>query len=103
MQIKQTGNNLLSSMTSQQKHEMLYRMKKITNSNTLKKLEKKMKDEIFTEVDLAVEFNCAIAMQVTKILLCLYYNSVISCVMNINIYYYYLFIYRKCGEVDKQE
>lgn len=58
------GRNVLATMTTDQKHELLYRMRKMTKNKTIKKLEVKMKDEVFTEVDLAVEFNSAMTMQV---------------------------------------
>jgi hypothetical protein len=58
------GRNVLATMTTDQKHELLYRMRKMTKNKTIKKLEGKMKDEVFTEVDLAVEFNSAMTMQV---------------------------------------
>jgi len=57
------GTNVIAAMSNQQRQELLYRMRKMTKYKTLKKLETKMKDEVFTEVDLAVEFNSAMAMQ----------------------------------------
>jgi hypothetical protein len=64
IQAKKSGENLLQSMTVKQKHELLYRIKMLSNTKSLKKLESKMENEVFTEVDLTVEVNCALAVQV---------------------------------------
>lgn len=63
IQRKNTGSNILTTMTEQQKEELLYKMRKMCKGKTIKKLERKMKDEIFTEIDLTVEFNAVMSMQ----------------------------------------
>ena len=63
IQRKHADNNILTSMTEQQKEELLYRMRKMCKSKTIKKLERKMKDEVFTEIDLTVEYNAVMSMQ----------------------------------------
>jgi hypothetical protein len=63
-QIKlQGGRNVVATMSVQQRQELQYRMRKMTKHKMIHKLEVKMKDEVFTEIDLAVEFNAAMAMQ----------------------------------------
>lgn len=67
-QIKlQGGRNVVATMSIQQRQELQYRMRKMTKHKMIHKLEAKMKGEIFTEIDLAVEFNAAMAMQVRSL------------------------------------
>ena len=87
------SRNVLSTMSTDQKHELLYRMRKMTKNKTLRKLETKMKDEVFTEVDLAVEFNSAMAMQVSDVTCCM---SGYGCND-------YCDLYRRCGAANNQE
>lgn len=95
-QIKlQGGRNVVAAMSTQQRQELQYRMRKMTKHKMIHKLETKMKGEVFTEIDLAVEFNAAMAMQVD-----------ISCDPSHSHSHsqsYSLLVSRQCGEENNPE
>jgi hypothetical protein len=57
------NTSVVENMSVDQRHELLSQLRHLTRKRRMTKLEKKMKDKVFTEIDLAVEVNSAIYIQ----------------------------------------
>ena len=57
--------SVVENMSIDQRHELLSQLSRLTRKRRMAKLEKKMRNKVFTEIDLVVEFNSAMTIQAT--------------------------------------
>ena len=55
--------SVVENMSLDQRHELMSQLRHLTRKKRMTNLEKKMKDKVFTEIDLAVEINSAMYIQ----------------------------------------
>jgi len=60
---EESSETIFENMSSHQRLELLYNMRKHCHNKTMTKVETKCKGQVFTAIDLTTEFNCAATIQ----------------------------------------